>query len=312
MKLIRSQILILLSAMILLSSCEKERDDVSAPPAAKANNTEVVQLPKDSIALTGTGTSENKIVGYLWSQVSGPGVATIVSPSASSTVIRGLKVGEYIFQFVVIDDLGLTGVDTVSVKVIPSQVITLTLQPKSNSGEMTIAGNTFSIDLSDPQSTELAGAAWTYNGDVYGVRGLIKFDLTSIPQNATIISAKFSIFSHPKPLNGDHINANSGSDNAFLIQRVTSVWIPSQVNWKNQPTTVTTAQIEIPKTSKPFLDIPDIDVTNLLSEMVSSNKNYGFMMRMKNDEMYSCRIFCSSKFTDASKHPKLVINYKIN
>ena len=75
----------------------------------------------------GLGTSENKIVGYLWSQVSGPGLATIVSPSAASTVVRSLKSGEYIFQFAVIDEKGLTGVDTLAVKVNPSLPITLTL-----------------------------------------------------------------------------------------------------------------------------------------------------------------------------------------
>lgn len=177
---------------------------------------------------------------------------------------------------------------------------------------MTIAGNTFSVDLSDPLSTELAAATWTYNSAAYGIRGLIKFDLTAIPQNATIVSAKFSIFSHPKPLNGDHVNSNSGSDNAFLIQRVTSAWIPSQVNWSKQPATTTTGQVELPSTTKPFLDIPDIDVTSLIGEIVSSNQNYGFMLRMKNEVMYTSRIFCSSKFTDASKHPKLVVIYKVN
>ena len=311
MRNLTGKLLILFSAILLFSSCEKE-NDFPAPPIAIADNVDVVQLPTDYITLNGFGKSENKIVGYLWSQVSGPGVAVIVSPSAPETVVRGLKIGDYIFQFAVIDDKGLTGVDTVAVKVTPSPIMTLNLQPKNNAWEMTIAGNTSTVDLSDPNSTELASATWTYNSANYGVRGLIKFDLTAIPQNATIISAKFSIFSHPKPLNGDQVNANSGSDNAFLIQRVTSNWHPAQVNWSQQPSTTTTGQVELPATSSKFLDIPNIDVTNLISGMVSSNQNYGFMVRMKNNAMYTSRIFASSKYTDASKHPKLEVIYKVN
>ncbi len=311
MRNLSRNILILFSAIILFNSCKKE-NEFPAPPMAKADNVEIVQLPKDYITLSGTGSGENKIVGYLWSQISGPGVAIIVSPSAPETLVRGLKTGDYIFQFAVIDDKGLTGIDTVAVKVTTSPILTLNLQPKNNSGEMTIAGNTSSIDLSDPNSTELASATWTYNGANYGVRGLIKFDLTGIPQNATILSAKFSIFSHPKPLNGDQVNANSGSDNAFLIQRVTSNWHPAQVNWSHQPSTTTTGQVELPSTTQRFLDVPDIDVSNLISGMVSSNQNYGFMVRMKNDAMYTSRIFCSSKFSDATKHPKLIVTYKVD
>ena len=192
MRTITAKILILFSAIIFFSSCEKETD-FPAPPIATADNVDAVQLPKDYTTLTGSGKGENKIVGYLWSQVSGPGLAIIESPSAPETFVRGLKTGEYVFQFAVIDAAGLTGVDTVAVKVTTSPIITSSLQPKNNIGEMTIAGNTFSVDLSDPNSTELAAATWTYNGANYGIRGLIKFDLTAIPQNATIISAKFSI-----------------------------------------------------------------------------------------------------------------------
>ena len=306
------KLLILFFAITLFNSCKKENDPRPKPPVAKADNVEILQLPKDSLTLTGTGSGENKIVGFTWSQVSGPNAATIVSSGASSTVVRGLISGDYIFQFSVIDDKGLTGVDTVAVKVIPSHEITLSLQPKNNTQEMAVAGNTFSVDLSDPLSTELPLSAWTYNSNMYNTRGLIKFDLTGIPQNATILSAKFSIFSNPKPLNGDQVNANYGTDNAFLIQRVTSNWVPAQVNWSVQPPTTTNDQVELPSTTKPFLDLPDIDVTKLISGMVSSNQNYGFMLRMKDEVKYISRIFCSSKFADASKHPKLVVVYKLN
>ncbi|MEO8821801.1 MAG: DNRLRE domain-containing protein [Ginsengibacter sp.] len=312
MRNISPKILIVLFAIMLFNSCKKEDAPSPKPPVAKADNMEILQLPKDSLTLTGTGSGENKIVDFSWSQVSGPNVAIIVSPSASSTIVRGLTSGDYIFQFSVIDEKGLTGVDTVAVKVTPSSEITLSLQPANNTQEMALAGNTFSVDLSDPLSTELPLAGWTFNGDIYDTRGLIKFDLTAIPSNAIIVSAKFSIFSHPKPLNGDKVHANFGSDNAFLIQMVTSNWIPAQTNWTHQPTTTTSGQVELPVTSQPFLDLPDIDVSNLISEMVSSNQNYGFMMRIKNEVKYNSRIFCSSKFADASKHPKLVVVYKLN
>jgi hypothetical protein len=58
-----------------------------------------------------------------------------------------------------------------------------------------------------------------------------------------------------------------------------------------------------------MLDLVDMDVTAMVSRM-QTNGNYGFMIQLQNEATYNSRIFCSSKFNVAAKHPKLVIVYE--
>lgn len=55
-----------------------------------------------------------------------------------------------------------------------------------------------------------------------------------------------------------------------------------------------------------MLDLVDLDVTTMVSRM-QTNGNYGFMMQLQSEQTYNSRIFCSSKFNDVKKHPKLVV-----
>jgi hypothetical protein len=294
---------------LLLFSCKK--DDAPPPPkppVAEAGNNQNIQLPASSFTLTGSGTTTNgNITGYLWSLVSGPNVPVIASPSSASTSVTGFVAGTYVFQFLVRDDAGLTDVDTTTVTVTPSPIQTLTLQPSNNADERHIWGN--STTDQSTHAPELDAGTWTSGGDVVYIRGLLKFDLSSIPANATILTANLSLYSNPTPLNGDLVHANSGTDNSMFIRRVTSDWVPANTNWLNQPSTTTTDQVSIPHTSMAFLDLVDIDVKNLVVAMQSSG-NYGFMISLQNEVTYNLRDFCSSTYSDATKHPKLVVTYQ--
>jgi hypothetical protein len=156
---------------------------------------------------------------------------------------------------------------------------------------------------------ELDAGAWTTSGITMYIRGLFKFDLSSIPANATIVSAKLSLYSNPTPLNGDFISANLGPNNSMFIRRITNSWTPATTGWVNQPPTTTTNQVSIPHTSQAFLDLIDIDVKNLVVDMKNSGNN-GFMIMLQNEVIYNIRVFCSSTYPDASKHPKLVVTYQ--
>lgn len=68
-------------------------------------------------------------------------------------------------------------------------------------------------------------------------------------------------------------------------------------------------QIVIPHTDSAFLDITDIDVTNLVQSMVAANTNYGFLIRLQNEVIYNSRLFCSSYNLNVSKRPKLIVEY---
>lgn len=145
------------------------------------------------------------------------------------------------------------------------------------------------------------------------MRAAFKFDLSSIPSTATVMSAKLSLYSNPTPTNGHHpddLGANSGSNNAMLIQRITTSWTANAVTWNNQPASTNSHQVIIPHTSAAFLDLIDIDVTQLITDMTGTNTNNGFMIRLQNEVIYNSRVFCSSFYTTAEKHPKLVVTYK--
>lgn len=312
-------IAIILLCLFVINSCQKAP---VIPTDKKVATTEqqlisqlpgdtTITLPVDSIQLTGKSSlSTDAIAGYLWSQISGPNEAAIRNESSPSAYFKGFIAGKYLFQFMVIGKNGLSGIDTVGVIVKPAQIQTLNLAPANNPNEIALSllGNQ---DISNKTSIEEPLAAWTINGVALTNRNLLKFDLSSIPANSTILSANLYLYSDTIPKNGDLIHANYGNDDSFVIQQVASSWDPGTVSWFNQPDGLTANQIVVPNTTQPFLNA-NIDVKTLVAAMVNNNANYGFKLSLVNEVEYTSRIFCSSYYSDASRHPRLVITYKRN
>lgn len=74
----------LLLLSVFINSCKK--DDVNKVPLADAGVSQSIQLPTNSAIVTGTGSdADGKVVGYLWSEVSGPNAVTIVNPGSPTT-----------------------------------------------------------------------------------------------------------------------------------------------------------------------------------------------------------------------------------
>lgn len=311
---ISKKIVLFSTLVILFGACQKETDNLlessSNPPVVDAGINQAIQLPAASATLSGTATTGTgtTIVAYLWSMVLGPNVPVLSSPGSATTTITGLTAGTYIFQLMATNSDGLTGVDTTRVIVNPSLIQTLTLQPANNPNERFILGNTVGFNSGD-FAPEFSAVAWTIGGIPVTGRGLFKFDLSGIPAGATILTAKLTLYSNPTPLNGDLINANSGTNNAFYIRRITANWVPASTAWLNQPATTGTDQVSIPHTAQSLLDLVDIDVKNLVSAMYTGT-NYGFMINLQNESFYNMRNFCSSRYADATKYPKLVITYQ--
>lgn len=294
--------------VIIFLSCKKEKEIANQPPIADAGPSTSITLPRDTVTLVGSGTdADGQVASYLWSKVSGPTSFNISNALLPSPLFSDLTEGVYIFQLTVTDNEGASGSDTVSVTVKPPVLVNTTLSPSPNPDEVHIYGNS-SYEGSDPNAPEIGGAAWT-DGSVVGMRAALKFDLSNIPSDAIINSATLSLYSNPTPLNGNHIDANFGTDNSLLIQQITNSWMATTVKWNNQPTVTATGQIIIPSTAQSRLDLPNIDVTAMVSDMVKNNANYGFFIRLQSEVIYTSRIFCSSKYPDASKHPKLTIVY---
>ncbi|MCC6286979.1 MAG: DNRLRE domain-containing protein [Chitinophagaceae bacterium] len=308
--------LLALIGVLPFTSCQKEEIINNKVPVAEAGESQTIQIRGEAetatATLTGTGAdADGNVVAYIWSQVSGPDASEIVNNGAPVTDVKGLITGTYLYQLMVVDNDGATGVDTVSVIVKGPEYITLSLQPANNLNEVAIFGNA-NLNESGIYSYEMGAAGWTKNGAPIVTRAVFKFDLSSIPTTAIIKNAKLSLYSHPNPTSGhqsDEVRANYGSDNTMLIQRVTNAWAPEAVTFNNQPSSTSTNQIIIPHTNQAFLDLIDVDVTQLVKDMNGTTNNYGFLIKLQTEVYYNSRIFATSKFSDTSKHPKLVVVY---
>jgi hypothetical protein len=307
MKRIASLWGLFLLSFVGFNSCN-DKEVQTKKPVVDAGPAVAMKVTADSVLLSATVTEENgTITEYLWRKVSGEGTPDILTPNEKDTWVKNLVEGVYVFQIMVRNDNGDIGTDIVTVDVLEADTLTFSSAPANNQDEVHLFGNA-TIDQTDTIAPEIMGAMGTYLGDTVGIRALLKFDLSQIPDTANIVSAKLSLYSNPTPLNGIDGNPNYGTNNALLIQRVGAAWQYNTVTWLNQPEGVVDGQIEIPHTDEPTLDLTDIDVTNLVAEMKVQGNN-GFLIKLKTEEAYNFRIFCSSKYADATKHPKLEVVY---
>jgi hypothetical protein len=302
--------LVLLTTLIF--SCQKTAPvSDRKPPVVNAGPAQSIILPLDSVLLSGRATdSSSTISAYLWSEVSGPNVPVIENEGSSSTIVTGLIKGTYVFQLMAIDSFGLTGVDTMSV-VVSSSVKNnepVTLSPIDNPNEYQWIGNSTADYSGHALPEELGAEDWTVNGVEVAVRAGFRFDLSNL-SNTQIASAKLTLYSNPTPFTANLSTPNYGTSNQFYIQRINSSWnSTSNWTWATQPTADSTAEVLIPQTNLSSLDLPNIDVTQLVKNMIAEG-NYGFMIRLQNEVTYNSRIFCSSSYPDSTKRPLLIINY---
>jgi hypothetical protein len=314
----------LLLASVLVS-CEKVK--LNKVPVSDAGPAQTIQAPVDSLTLTGTGTdSDGSITGYLWSKVSGPNIPAIHTPGSATTKVAGLIAGTYKFQLMVVDNEGATGLDTVSVNVLPATAKTLSLQPGLNDGQdcfvIVRQGDPAISNANSGQALDMPCTQWTYNALGFGegtIRSYIKFTgLSVIPANADISSAKLSLYgvasSTTTPVGNSHYPGSPygvNPDNPFWIKPVTANWDESTLTWNNKPGTSDLNQVLAPGTTKQWNNnFIDIDVTEMVRKMILTNTNYGFCLQLQNEAIYRNVTLSTSEATDASLRPKLVVVYR--
>nr|WP_294903984.1 kelch repeat-containing protein [uncultured Lacibacter sp.] len=97
-------------------SCENCRGK-NRPPIAKAGADKTIKLPKDSVLLDGTASTDpdGRITEWLWRKIAGPSSFTIKDTVVSVAAVGKLLPGVYSFELKVTDNEGLFANDTVNV-----------------------------------------------------------------------------------------------------------------------------------------------------------------------------------------------------
>jgi PKD repeat protein len=148
--------------------------------------------------------------------------------------------------------------------------------------------------------------AWTVSGNPFLQRSLIKFDLTSIPQGSEIVSARLSLFCNTT---SGHHQLHAGLNSSYLL-RITSEWDQYSVVWDNQPDVTIDNAVILPQSSYQTQDYSDIDVTSHIIYFYNHPQlNYGFLLKLVEEDLYSALVFASSNHLDALKRPLLEIDY---
>lgn len=164
-------------------------------------------------------------------------------------------------------------------------------------------------DMNFKSSPDVGCGTWTYGGAGTGKnRCFLNFDWSQIPNNATIISAELDLYSVATGwiILGGHNGANES-----WLKRVVDSWDPSTVTWNNQPGTSNTAAVTLNKSNSKTQDYLNIDVTQLVLDMKSSNSWHGFAFMTKNESVNGVLSFVSSNGTDSSKRPRLRLTYTV-
>jgi len=209
---------------------------VPGPPSANAGSDQTITLPTSSATLTGSGSETNgTIVGYQWTQISGPSTATITASGAATTSVTGLVQGVYVFQLKVTDNSGVTATDQTQVTVNPAAPVPGT--PSANAGSdqtITLPTNSATLTGSGTESNgTIVGYQWTQvsgpstatitsaNAATTSVTGLVQgvyvFQLKVTDNSGVTATDQTQVTVNPAPPVPGAPSANAGSDQTITL-----------------------------------------------------------------------------------------------
>lgn len=202
----------------------------------------------------------------------------------------------------------------------PSRIYPITIDPTLVKLQSTPYVEDTNIRKGFPTQTggndlELAGGKSGTNV----IRGLLKFDLSSIPTAATITDANLNLW---------YSSTNNNTPIDISVHRVTKGWEENQANWnsaKTSPATPWSVQggdfVSTPistvsgigalgdlLTGEMSWDIP----TSLINSWTKNpTTNYGLLLKSDTENVDTYKKFISSEHTiDSRYHPLLVVTYK--
>ena len=190
-------------------------------------------------------------------------------------------------------------------KVQKSNEITLRFSPQ-NSTCFNVSTN--SPNSKSPDNRIMRGYGWTINGTPTYGRTFFQIDLSDIPDGAVITSAKLSLYQYERTEeNGFTIRSTA---NDVVLSRVTESFDSTSISWNNAPATSSTQMITIKGTNSLSTEYLNLDITKILThENGNLLDNYGFGIKLKEEDYYNILSFGSGYCPDVTKRPELTINY---
>ena len=168
-------------------ACQKELscEDCKSkePPIANAGLNQGIILPKDSVLLDASSSSDpdGTIIGFHWSKISGPVTGIVQFPDSAQALLTGLGTGVYQIELTVKDNDGLSSKDTVQV----------TVSGASNNPPQACAGQDQEITLPTNSATLEGGCPWDYNIMAWvwtKIAGPSSFNITNANQARAVVS----------------------------------------------------------------------------------------------------------------------------
>lgn len=177
-------------------------------------------------------------------------------------------------------------------------------QPDNIFGKDAIVQSLFN-DSCFGNSTFLGIFSWTNGGQFNKCRAFIEFDLSQIPANTQINSAKLTLYF----INSGNYNKHAG-ENAFTIYRITKEWDENSITWAHQPETNNVDSVTVLKSIDFDQSFIDIDVTKLVQDKINyPTTNHGFMIKLNEEFPYRMVVLGSSDGALKSRRPKLLVYY---
>jgi hypothetical protein len=156
--------------------------------------------------------------------------------------------------------------------------------------------------------------AWNQFGSTDVRRSLIKFDLSSIPEDAIIDSAFLSLYYSQYMINQNPPFTGHFGDNSLEIIKIDTDWLANTVTWSNQPALNPTLKITVNRSANQTQDYLKINVRNIIQSQIGSTagvlNNNGVLIKNIVETPYKLTSLTSSEEINTSKRPKLIVYYR--
>jgi hypothetical protein len=156
-------------------------------------------------------------------------------------------------------------------------------------------------------SAEFRAEAWTW-GQNYFYRGVMEADLSNIPANAIITSARLYLYSNFVSGVTYTYQANYNESKLYPI---TDNWSESTITWNTNIAHTTEGAIDLARSTANNQNYV-ADIKDLVQKWVNGSlDNNGLLFKLNTEYRYRRMTFASSDHTNTALRPKLVISYNI-